>query len=1678
MAVDYKQILPFESSFQLVRTNPKLTGNIKLTLDSNQDLWLNSIDANSELSKDQYKHYAIDPNMGHASQVKNFFTGGATEPNIIFDLQEKVDVLHSSSKYEDQFDFSDYFAGAKYLDSKYYGEKFSYFAPLYLGTQIPEYFVIFKIAGATNYPIGTSQANYPFDFKKYTFDMFDGSSVIGLYNLTSNSKIGGYLNRIINDPLLPKSPLQVNFQKDQLSYFRGVHVPTGTYSEIGENLYDFYRDAQPITGFEEYMTRGFERNSVLHPFILNMEFLFNDGDAELYDINRYVGFYCNFVELMQLNLDLDRYLDRNINTNTPGFRKEYSETEDTSIFQTNPNGVDILVTGQGVAGMDQYSADKLFFPYLQDRANDLYIIKRDSIVLDDIADKAQFKTTDKSLDLGKLFGPDVLFIQDVAVSVKLEGHSYYEVKFDQIINHLDRMRIYHIGGTRIDQNGLFDDVTATVNWSEIPNSGDIYSYYDYQNNLGDLYYFNPTGTVTKMVDTLTRSINSIRIKGFTAFAYGDRLFLKANDPGFNDGKFAVTLNYRTETFDNVTVFGRTSGAANLQGIQTYFEGGSSGNQMLLEVDHYDKIKANQAGLLVKTDKGWSRITAISKYASIITEANEQSDVLIAEALNKFDKYMSVHLEPGHTADVKYMTGNIKTLFKPRVGVLSFYNICDFDFDRESSDYTQISMIDLYKEYYIPAGRNLLNTDQVQYIVIGDGQIKIGDIVYDSVGTATTPISGIGDGLSYTVVQGDCFVIEKSKVTSFPYIDSITDPNNPTPVAGGPVSAPLTQSLYDQNEEQINFTGFSTIKSDSAVISDNTSDLFKYRDKYINGILASEYDFANENDTTLYATKSKIIPFISKWGLLNGKDVRDNAYRLNTDIAFGPNNFAPDHFTKVANTPGFTHEWFYVESNFNYMADNKSILENKYYFDQPLNLSETDKENSILFNELGFNDYFIYTPTANSIEIGPSQFRYSLIDKDDRKTVDKTFFKGTPFIFREIAHLANNAVNGKPGFVENSTRFDGYKFSTLLKVKKEDFLGEDPITYKFIEHRTFKWITFVIEIKLSSIDQIAAAQKSIDGSGLVPDPGFDDIFGDYRIAFDGNGVSNIDLAFLYYAINKKYNNVLDSFSTITLGNKLDFSNAGITNLPTSFSIDRTNKDYFIDLKDEIALQTKKAFIVDSFDDFYLYLKGAPGNFILKKIVSDGTPIIIDVQLDKIFVDNISNLVLEGQGPSTGTEYSIPSASANYWELFNFNQFKGGKLYYENLFRYLSFSYVKDIINKMSSNIEYITYDLFEENVIKTTNEIYVEITDPEIIEKDQVITSEPDILDLAISTTVTDLSNKQSPSFPKQVGFNLFANDLTSPYSINRYSGDYDAIFKTLTCFDSKISLLGDTVEINFANNVINTAFADNFKIDNFKHIKVSKTPILTLANDPKYQSVYPLIGETAIGSQNYFLLSANWEYGFHFGYSDKISPSPVAGTLRIGEDSCFVTKLINMPPTIELENYQAVEIDINSLNGNYSIYELIFQEDQTTVNGVINLTNVFTRYVAGTVLSDNIKATFVDVNGDPIITDPNVLGDIDIDTYINQYIQANLIGLYKIDSVEVWTKPLRNVTSSQSGQQGVNPNTVQFVNLSDLQRAQQGFAQNKNVGINKLDDFSLKFNFQKAVDSSIQVSLKVKIKLI
>ena len=1289
MAISYKKITPFDTSFSLVRTNPKLTGNVKLVVDSNQNLFFESIDANSELAKDKYKAYPIDPSSQHDSNLYQYFSNGNTPESIVFSVKSNVSLSSTSSNFADQYDFSEYFAGAKYCVSKNYSEKFKYFAPLYLNKDLPEKFVIFKIPGASHLPISQTKSAYPYDKKSHLETILNNAQIIKTFDLGVDSNIGKYIRKMQSNPLYPSNSLNFPFNRGLLASYSGIAYKAGCFTEKFENLQDLIIGGKTITDFEEYVTLGYERNSVIYPYILNLEFLFDDTSDD-FEFNRYFGIYCNTIDLLALDFDLSDHAALGLNRPTITNPNTY-EYAQIPFVQTNDTGLDLKFHSVPSAVSSALSTlDGAGILTLEDKAGNLHKITSAD------PSNSKIKIAAKSLDLSLLHGPTSTFLEDSADYKKSGIRSFIEIKLDSIPNHLDKIRIYYPNGKDVNQNSKrFETITAVSNFqyggSPVYGALAVYNQYGpdqffyscdrvyevnqtnisvsafsigsstitlsssnslitvgcsvYGTGIVDeqtviskngnvLTLSSPTtaassGTYTfkkeqakstqleAIAKSLSDAINSLQNTGFKSYSHNNRIFIVVGTPGNVSLEYAAQYIPSTDSlnitisdepiykksaaeligngssaqldlnYSDYIVYGEalpsvnqvayslgsliadagiktlTFGIGNLD--QTFvigchvinFEPGTdSASHISVDGQYFEKLHANKSDLLVQSSSGWVEIENIVKSIDYIDSSTFNTEAEKNSAIAYYDNNINILTERGTEPLLKFGLVQFKKKFMPAVTALSIIPIKDFDFDRLDSQYASVQLSDVWKSSFIPEGINMINLGKSAYRVL-NGSIKIESTIYED--GALIEKSVAPKIVSFTKVNGDPFVIPAISV------------NTPT----------YDVEIAESNPDILDFKGFFTITSDYAEISPNKTNSYIYRDKFTSGKILSEYDSNYERFLIENATKNRLVKYICKWGADGSLDSRSNPYRLNSDTVFGVNNFSPDPNKVEPDSSLMTHEWFYIESLYDYVNDITAAAQNKLYFDTPFN------PQLAVTQEGYFEDYFIFTPSYLKEGIptpcARTQYRFSQIKKDSLTGLAKTIFKGIKFVFKEVVpNTIERELSGSLKYVRDSNRFNGYRFTSILKVIEDTpYSGENPIKFKFIESKDFKFITLVIELRLNhkSSSLVNGPKRLLvtKTGDLAPDEQhvFNNLsasFSDYKLNLTQVGntsISDITLAFMYYAKNKKYNTLDDSYSSINLVNSFDLSrpaNYGDRGLPFVFALD---KGTGIQIVDEIS-----------------------------------------------------------------------------------------------------------------------------------------------------------------------------------------------------------------------------------------------------------------------------------------------------------------------------------------------------------------------------------------------------------------------------------------------------------------------------------------------------------------------------
>lgn len=320
---------PLES-YMLLRTNPKLSGNIKLVCDSSYHLYLDTFKVSNILNNRIYRKYPVSADGNYAHDVMTVFS--SLPDGELFKLP--ADSLNPHKFYNDyrhQY-LTEYEYGAETNTDNLYPENMKILAPMHIGKNIPDFFCVFRYEGTHN---EESYRNIAFDDKEKFITLLKDSKVVKTFDLRTYTSIGQYLNRYrdsINDFLYGSCYMQFIEQDNDLygenyrqgnNSWKGIDVKRGIITNKIETTYFANNVLNEETGVQEkfnhYILNGYERNNILYPYILNIEFMFNDNDVEEYEMNRYFGLYLSandFIEYDCIINDNDNHrlkLDKNDN---------------------------------------------------------------------------------------------------------------------------------------------------------------------------------------------------------------------------------------------------------------------------------------------------------------------------------------------------------------------------------------------------------------------------------------------------------------------------------------------------------------------------------------------------------------------------------------------------------------------------------------------------------------------------------------------------------------------------------------------------------------------------------------------------------------------------------------------------------------------------------------------------------------------------------------------------------------------------------------------------------------------------------------------------------------------------------------------------------------------------------------------------------------------------------------------------------------------------------------------------------------------------------------------------------------------------------------------------------------------------------------------------------------------
>ena len=276
-------------SFGILRTNPKLSTNIKLVVNSSGSLYMDSIDANAILANASFKKFPINPSGSYSIDIARFYKD--LPLNLRYDILKKNSDLSVFSEYSKQFE-DQYNYGASFNSTKLYDEQYKFLAPIWLDKKVPSHFVIYRV-DATDYStlLDDSLASQ----NNRIMQLLNKATIVKTFDMTDNSKLGKYITSHVNDAAFPVAPIIQNFDAASHTTYCGIDVVKGGFVQKREYTNrDLLVDKIEILN-NQIITDGFERNQLAVANLINIEFLFDDDHATDYKVYRYFGLYTDAI---------------------------------------------------------------------------------------------------------------------------------------------------------------------------------------------------------------------------------------------------------------------------------------------------------------------------------------------------------------------------------------------------------------------------------------------------------------------------------------------------------------------------------------------------------------------------------------------------------------------------------------------------------------------------------------------------------------------------------------------------------------------------------------------------------------------------------------------------------------------------------------------------------------------------------------------------------------------------------------------------------------------------------------------------------------------------------------------------------------------------------------------------------------------------------------------------------------------------------------------------------------------------------------------------------------------------------------------------------------------------------------------------------------------------------------
>jgi len=273
-----------DTSYLILRTNPKFSGNIKLVIDPSNNLFFDTFKVSDILSNKLYRKQKISANSIFSGDVRRVFSSLPLGELYKLDDEDTLDIAIPRTDYYKQYNLN-YSYGARLFKDELYAEDYAMLAPLWINNTLPDYFTIFRIPGVYNDETDNLATKF-----------LEEGEIVKSWGIKETLPLGIYLRNHL-DEFTQISPMFLSLSDPDTikdpdpNTWYGVAVDKGIITGRSETTYAFDKKSSNFTDLNAFSSGGFERLNLLCPNLINLEYTFNDSDVSLYTMQRYYGLY-------------------------------------------------------------------------------------------------------------------------------------------------------------------------------------------------------------------------------------------------------------------------------------------------------------------------------------------------------------------------------------------------------------------------------------------------------------------------------------------------------------------------------------------------------------------------------------------------------------------------------------------------------------------------------------------------------------------------------------------------------------------------------------------------------------------------------------------------------------------------------------------------------------------------------------------------------------------------------------------------------------------------------------------------------------------------------------------------------------------------------------------------------------------------------------------------------------------------------------------------------------------------------------------------------------------------------------------------------------------------------------------------------------------------------------------